>query len=768
VSGLHLDDNLLLADKQGAFSITGFDDSGAYGVAGLDVLSVAGNVNLSRPFSIDALPMPSVNASNTRAGYCYNGATFASAWTQSVSVRNVRPAPNCNRRLESEVGSSVFVDCFILANSSSAAAAMQLAAHLNETLCVVGSSRVVFTNSSLTCPAWSTVATFGAAKLDVDAAFLGFWGCACPEGTYWGYANLSGLSDEALLLRDDSSLGEIETVLQSRACLPCPPSVDCSPLAVPEAPHALRGSVYPISAELGETARTRSRFPYVAGDASSSRVVSCLHPSVCNRAPFGLTTHWPDWIARVAAGDTTRPEFASYQCRQGHRVEALLCSACEAGYWMDGLLCERCPPGAAAWVVISALACTGLLAAYLWRHHRQHNGSAVDGDAAHSDSEKEESDNGGSAGDNQVSLILWLLQVSATLHVPAQVAAAGRGSAHDDRNAVAAVFPLLSFRPWGIECLTERWTFEASSWLLFALPWAVAVAGAWRASMRQTAAVLLDLLYLPLAQRAIEWFNTRRVLGEVCARVRAHIPPPYNRLPAHAEQCFLLWSPSTHCSSSVAAFAGLTFACFVAAPPLAASWLLWRHPRGSAVEFLLRPYRGGAWRALWVPPLHFGRKLWFAALVGGWTFTAGSEDDDVAALALTVFWSLLALLLLQVRRARVSAAHRSLTRRDARCLCVPTSSAATTSWRCSACWCFCSASLCPCCRAPRSAWTRWATPLYCCWCRVDLRRRQCAGTRAVAVGHRLRSSRPRPAAFRLATAALAPTSAESLRCTSTC
>ncbi len=61
-----------------------------------------------------------------------------------------------------------------------------------------------------------------------------------------------------------------------------------------------------------------------------------------------------------------------------------------------------------------------------------------------------------------------------------------------------------------------------------------------------------------------------------------------------------------------------------------------------AVSFLLRPVRLTWWRALWVGPVRFAKKLVFAALVS-------ASDFDATGLPASVFVTLLymCLLLLQ-------------------------------------------------------------------------------------------------------------------------
>ncbi len=63
--------------------------------------------------------------------------------------------------------------------------------------------------------------------------------------------------------------------------------------------------------------------------------------------------------------------------------------------------------------------------------------------------------------------------------------------------------PVLSFRPWALECLLPGWDFRASSAGLFAAAWAVGAAGMAVPAWRRACVLLLDLMYLPVAQRAV-------------------------------------------------------------------------------------------------------------------------------------------------------------------------------------------------------------------------------------------------------------------------
>ena len=188
--------------------------------------------------------------------------------------------------------------------------------------CQQPDSRVIFSDTQLACPSWSTTHSGGRAALDVDAAFLGFWGCVCPPGFYWGYAELDAILSERAL-SPDMSLGEQERVLQNRTCLPCPPDlpVMCSPLAVTSPPHTVARSVYPfVSGSTGNRTGTnhllgvpRAVLPYLARD----HLRACLHPAVCGGSS-AYSQRWTLWSQFASNGTAFSPAFAEFQCRAGH------------------------------------------------------------------------------------------------------------------------------------------------------------------------------------------------------------------------------------------------------------------------------------------------------------------------------------------------------------------------------------------------------------------------------------------------------------------
>jgi hypothetical protein len=121
-------------------------------------------------------------------------------------------------------------------------------------------------------------------------------------------------------------------------------------------------------------------------------------------------------------------------------------------------------------------------------------------------------------------------------------------------------------------------------------------------------------------------------------------------------------TPYQSCAGSAAdgytALAALTFVLVVVVYPALSWWLLWNGARDDsavatrACGFLVSPFRQNGWRTVWAVPVRFGRKLLFAALIGG----AKREDLDTTV-PLLLFLSLTALLVAQVR-ARASASLR--------------------------------------------------------------------------------------------------------------
>lgn len=472
----------------------------AYGlIADLNTLHLDNNPLLDASISLDmSYPFQTVSASNTSLTYCYEGYQLASAGAVSRTLRNVRPATTCNRAAERDASTSLFGLC----SNPPAAAAVQSAA-LNSTFCRQP-SRVVFGNAatSLDCPAWSTYQTGGKVVLDVDAAWLRFWGCYCPPGTYWGYpaSRLDLARAEAYNFSVLASLGEQERVLSARNCEPCPSGLDCNQLTVPQPPHQAVGSVYPYFAE-GEPCRKRALLPYAAA------LLPCLHPAVCNQPSpdvaallslfSGRVGSWESWpegqktgVAKVGAA------FSEVQCREGHDPASALCGSCVEGYWADGFLCQPCVAGAAVLVSLAAVAAVVGLALYLKHRVTVHvQSSRFLGQTT--------------------TIVLWYFQMSGALQLSAQLNRGRSSQAQPDSSSVQVpavldwLQPLLSFRFWAAECLVgSAWNFKLSSAVLLSLPFILPPMLVFRSDVPRTAAVLLsDLMFLPVTQRALQWFN---------------------------------------------------------------------------------------------------------------------------------------------------------------------------------------------------------------------------------------------------------------------
>jgi hypothetical protein len=94
------------------------------------------------------------------------------------------------------------------------------------------------------------------------------------------------------------------------------------------------------------------------------------------------------------------------------------------------------------------------------------------------------------------------------------------------------------------------------------------------------------------------------------------------------------------------AFAACTFAVFSALFPLACFWAL-RSDAGAvtrAVTFLRQPLRTSSWAPLWAGPVHYGRKLLFAVLLGSVAAASFAQTLPVLLCA-----SLMGLLAFQVQ-----------------------------------------------------------------------------------------------------------------------
>jgi hypothetical protein len=173
---------------------------------------------------------------------CYE--TLIGPRTAAVSLYGMHPAADCNREIERTAVFGVFPKC-----SEASASSGVLHGPLPSIFCRDNTN--VLTDN-LSCPAWSTIQSGGTVELRVSSHMLSFWGCACPTDHFWGYAldnetaALAAVASEALVTEDESlSLGEIEQALAARTCVPCPANVDCSPLAVADAPHSIVGSRFP-------------------------------------------------------------------------------------------------------------------------------------------------------------------------------------------------------------------------------------------------------------------------------------------------------------------------------------------------------------------------------------------------------------------------------------------------------------------------------------------------------------------------------------------
>ncbi len=656
--------------------------SSAYGITTPFLsLSLANNSGIGASMDLGLFAaMAAVDVSFTNIAFCYESLSARSAASTQYGLLGVRPSSFCNRLVERGVveGSASFRPCGAAPPDQRVSPASP--AFLAEVFCRRSEGNVQNASSLLTCPAFSTLRSGGQARFAADSAFLGFAGCACPTGQFWGYAAPDPAALRALLQAEEALnanwwLGRHEVVLSSRTCLPCPVAAACSPLALQNATHRLQGSRYPWAPaalrDLALPVRSRALLVYAAS-------LPCLHPEVCNREPvdFAGWEDWGAWAAAAQSGATAQPEAAEYQCREGHDPAARQCARCLDGHWADGFLCRRCGPGFA--VLVPVLGVAALVAAACFVLYKVKKAQELDRELAAAAASTAAA---APAVNNSGSLVFWFLQVSATLRVSAQINAAQRGDAWAERQSFDGASGGLSWlelwvtlRPWAAECFWgPSWTFAASSAGLFALPWAVVVLLAalrqarrrgWLAASAEQAArwtpcalVALDMLYLPVSARVFAWFNVQcfsypgdpqqviaRAAPACCALTRAR---------GHA-QCFLRLAPDVNSGTAggraMTAWAALTFIALTAGLPALCGWLLWRGRDTAwvptaAVSFLLHPLRGSWFRALWVGSMGFGRRLLFAALVGL------SDYAEDGALPTLVFCSLLCMLLLQVRAA---------------------------------------------------------------------------------------------------------------------
>jgi hypothetical protein len=318
---------------------------------------------------------------------------------------------------------------------------------------------------------------------------------------------------------------------------------------------------------MGDLKLPRSFLPYL----NVNQLRACLHPAVCggNAAAQFVGDNWTQWSQLTANGAAFEAPFTQFQCRAGHDVATPLCAGCLARHWLDGFLCRPCFAGAEVLVVLGGLAGLAGLSYYVvWRHHRPTTRVTVD---------------------HFLAVILWFFQVAHALQVSQQINAAQRSTPNDNESGLVSYLPVLSFRPWALECLFSGWSFRASSVALFALAWAVGAVGLVVPAWRRSCVLLLDLMYLPVAQRAVQWFNTMRLPRDE-ENVSRHecLCADHSSLP-----CSACLSPNTTCDANMTAFAALTFALFTCGFALGASALTWWQSDHALVGYFMRPYARG-------------------------------------------------------------------------------------------------------------------------------------------------------------------------------
>ncbi len=357
---------------------------------------------------------------------------------------------------------------------------------------------------------------------------------------------------ERELLTATATMGQNQSTLAGRACVPCPAFLDCSQLAVVEAPHEVVGSRYPISLPLfGPVTAVNVDRMLRADLVYATALVACLHPTVCNRpAPPPHARSWPEWAPLVADGTINTADFSRYLCREGHDAASLLCSRCLDRYWLQGFLCQPCGDGAtlAAVSVLVGVAMIVALAVYVRHRILSHevppSASELGGRALRVMTDE----SGGTAPQRAsedaetTSIALWYLQVSSLLLVSTQINSARTDSGRGDGTDTvwrSWLDQLVSFSPWAAECIMgQGWTFTVSSLLLLSLPWLIlaAASAATCVYRRQTgrwlaaACILFDLAYLPVVARALAWLNVDHAFADYGAPVcrprgcaRAHV-----------------------------------------------------------------------------------------------------------------------------------------------------------------------------------------------------------------------------------------------------
>jgi hypothetical protein len=247
-----------------------------------------------------------------------------------------------------------------------------------------------------------------------------------------------------------------------------------------------------------------------------------------------------------------------------------MCAKCLPRYWLDGFLCEPCG-SYYAWLgpLLTALA-LALLALFVRSRLARHERFVVQ-EAANSPAKGpsraaflwdepsavgrtdalSSSPSGGSGSGairfaplseeeraQPISILVWFLQVGATLTLSTQFNSASSGEVQDNGSTATGltwIDQITSFRPWAPECAVDSWDYQTSTTVLLFLPWLVASVAT---------AVALAARRAPHLQRRC--LTCCVLLLDLCVRARASgVPAVLTRALRAGSSCPCRSAPSS-------------------------------------------------------------------------------------------------------------------------------------------------------------------------------------------------------------------------------
>eukprot|EP01006_Ploeotia_vitrea_P000919 TRINITY_DN103894_c0_g1_i1.p1 TRINITY_DN103894_c0_g1~~TRINITY_DN103894_c0_g1_i1.p1 ORF type:complete len:698 (+),score=277.02 TRINITY_DN103894_c0_g1_i1:76-2094(+) len=492
-----------------------------------------------------------------------------------------------------------------------------------------GSAIANASRGGLECPQWRTVASN--AFVDASSSFMGFVGCDCPPGTYFG------LPIESVHVPGDiGDLTDINAVFDPRSCVVCNhDAMWCDTPAV-QPKHRLRTGRFALLPVAERVRRaTRCDQEYVSSDPNP--------PQSCLVYATTLKCHNPGVCAPNDSSNGSR-------CAIGHDPRSLLCSKCAADYYDlgDGE-CHACLRGYDVLVPLSVVLIVVFYVAYLWTRDMQREMGM------------------------KLSIVLGWLQLMQVLNRSMQVihtssktvstssvSSSAQSSTGRDGTLVDQAQKLLQtiamFRPWAFECLSSSFDYVTDSYLILVvaplMTIAIWCAANWHerrraddspnndspnnnspnnasnltthARIRFIACFTMDLLFMPVSHRIYSAFNC------------------YSYVRSDTQQRLAYLSAAPWLSCSTGKYTGLLVTAVLSLVLLVVPMSMWSYRNAhDTVEwsFLTSPVRRRFW--WWLPVVARLRKTMIAVTVAVLPF-------DSIAIPLLVFVIVLAFLMAHV------------------------------------------------------------------------------------------------------------------------